>query len=163
MRRGFNLLGGAVLGLSMSQFPEYTQQYEQRLGGAVDELETIISDFDATAAEQGLDREEALIRYEINPDAFIVERGVDMRRTIMRYERLSTHLAAIEDAGPLTRVSAMMQNYDPAIGEAAFAAYEPAIPTTLEGAGYTGAGLLGGYGLIALMGAPLRRRSKRYS
>jgi hypothetical protein len=38
MRRSLSLLGGLGLGLALSQFPEYAQQYTQRLGGAVDEL-----------------------------------------------------------------------------------------------------------------------------
>ena len=29
----------SALGVCFSQFPEYAQQYEQRLGGAVDELQ----------------------------------------------------------------------------------------------------------------------------
>ncbi|MCK4862479.1 MAG: DUF2937 family protein, partial [Rhodobacteraceae bacterium] len=35
------IVGAVALGVSMSQFPEFTQQYQQRLGGAVDELRII--------------------------------------------------------------------------------------------------------------------------
>ena len=163
MRRTLNIIGGAALGLSLSQAPEFTQQYEQRLGGAVDELSAIIADFDATATAQGLNREQALERYQINPDAFIVARGVDMQKTLARYARLSAHLGAIEEAGPFARVAALAQNYDPAIAEAAFATYEPAVPTTVEGLSFTAVGALGGYGLAALATAPFRRRRRRFS
>lgn len=158
MRRTLNIIGGAALGLSLSQFPEYAQQYEQRLGGAVDELQAVISDFDATASAQGLDRDEALARYDSNPDVFIIGRGMDMRKTIARYERLSAHLEALETTGPLTHVTALLQNYDPQIAQSALDAYAPAVPTTLEGAGWAGAGAVGGYGLMALLTAPFRRR-----
>ena len=42
MRRALSILGGLVLGFGFAQFPEYAQQYEQRLGGAVDELRIIV-------------------------------------------------------------------------------------------------------------------------
>ena len=38
MRRALSVLGGLALGFGFAQFPEYAQQYEQRLGGAVDEV-----------------------------------------------------------------------------------------------------------------------------
>ena len=50
-------LGGAV---SLSQFPEFSQQYLQRLAGAVDELQVIVETFDADAKGANLTRDEAL-------------------------------------------------------------------------------------------------------
>ena len=52
----FGLLGAA----SFSQLPEFTQQYTQRLGGAVDELVHFVAEFDTDAAQTGLSRVEAL-------------------------------------------------------------------------------------------------------
>ena len=43
------MIGGLALGVVLSQFPEYAQQYTQRLGGAVDELRIITEDFDRAA------------------------------------------------------------------------------------------------------------------
>ena len=37
MRRTLAVVGGVGLALVLSQFPEYAQQYQQRLGGAVDD------------------------------------------------------------------------------------------------------------------------------
>lgn len=163
MRRTLSIIGGVALGLALSQFPEYAQQYEQRLGGAVNELAAVIADFDATAAAQGLNREAALGRYAVNPDTFIVARGTDMRKTLARYEKLSAHLMALEEAGPGVRLAALAQNYDPIIAQAAFEAYQPAVPTTAEGLGMAGAGAIGGYGAMALVTAPFGRRRRRYS
>ena len=75
MRRALATLGGLGLAIACSQFPEYAQQYEQRLGGAVDELRIIVADFDADARKFGLSREEALGRYAASPDPFIMARG----------------------------------------------------------------------------------------
>jgi hypothetical protein len=63
VRRALGMLGGLALGFALSQFPEYAQQYVQRLGGAVDELRIIVADFDRGAAEAGLTRDEALARF----------------------------------------------------------------------------------------------------
>ena len=75
MRRSLGLVGGLALGVALSQFPEYAQQYTQRLGGAVDELRVITSDFDRAAAQSGLTREQALARYQQSPDQFLTGRG----------------------------------------------------------------------------------------
>ena len=37
---------GLLLGFVLSQTPEFAQQYRQRLGGAVDELQRIVLQFD---------------------------------------------------------------------------------------------------------------------
>ena len=49
MRRMIAGIGGLALAIVLSQFPEYAQQYTQRLGGAVDELRVITEDFDRAA------------------------------------------------------------------------------------------------------------------
>lgn len=161
MRRALNVAGGVALGLALSQFPEFSQQYAQRLGGAVDELHAIVTEFDAAAAREGLSRDEALVRYEDNADTFIAGRGTDMGITIARYERLSSHLSVLESAGPLGRLTGLAQYYDPQIGARAFEAYKPGVPVTTEGFVYAGVGILAGYGIVALLTAPLRRRRNR--
>lgn len=164
MRRAISILGGVGLGLMLSQFPEYAQQYQQRLGGAVDELRVIVTDFDATAAREGLNRKQALIRYQENTDNFIVGRGADMAATIVRYERLSGHLGTLEDTGPLQRLSGFTRFYDEEIGTQALNAYIPAMPVSVEGLAYAGVGVLSGYGavslILGLLGAPFRRRAR---
>jgi len=44
------------LALAGSQIPEFAQQYRQRLGGAIDELNRMIAQFDSEAAGQSLTR-----------------------------------------------------------------------------------------------------------
>lgn len=68
-------IGGLGLAVTLSQFPEYAQQYTQRLGGAVDELRVITEDFDRAADASGLDRQTALARYNGSADAFLADRG----------------------------------------------------------------------------------------
>src|SRR3569833_3365876 len=136
MRRTLAVLGGLGLAAMFAQFPEYAQQYEQRLGGAVDELRIIVADFDADAQKFGLSRDEALRHYAISPDAFIVARGQSMARTLARYAKLNRQLNNHKAADPRTRVTHLNDYLDSQISGRARAAGGPAGP----GAGGGGRG-----------------------
>ncbi|WP_299848506.1 DUF2937 family protein [uncultured Roseovarius sp.] len=58
--RAMMLAGGIAGATGFSQFPEYSQQYTQRLAGAVDELSRVVRAFDADAGRLDLTREAAL-------------------------------------------------------------------------------------------------------
>jgi hypothetical protein len=132
MRRALSIVGGLALGFGFAQFPEYAQQYEQRLGGAVDELRIIVEDFDRGAAAFGLDREQALLRYAVSPDEFLQDRGLSMRLTIGRYERLRADLARLQSAGAAERVKLLPRYLDSDVGARALENFEPGVPATGE-------------------------------
>lgn len=149
MRRTLAVLGGLGLAAVFAQFPEYAQQYEQRLGGAVNELRIIVADFDADAQKFGLSREEALRHYAVSPDAFLQARGVSMARTLARYTRLNAQLTDLAAADPWTRVTHLNDYLDAQISSQALAAFKPAVPVTGEGVMWAIAGFGLGYGLLA--------------
>lgn len=162
MRRIVAGIGGLTLGLALSQFPEYAQQYTQRLGGAVDELRVITEDFDRGAAEGGLDRVTALARYNASNDQFLAGRGGSMSATFQRYDSLSTTLARIEGAGAVERLQSLPAYLDSDIGRRTLENYRPAVPVTMEGILYAGGGFILGYlvlsGLWRFAMLPFRRR-----
>lgn len=149
MRSALSVVAGVGLGLTFSQFPEYSQQYEQRLGGAVDELAIITRTFDRAAAEANLTREQALDTYRGVGNAFLSGQGADMEANFVRYARLSSHLIALEKAGPVDKLVGFSNYYDAEIGQRAFDAYNPAVPVTAEGFVYAGAGVMVGYGVFS--------------
>ncbi len=163
--RLFSVIGGVVFGLAASQFPEFAQQYEQRLGGAVDELRVIAEKFDSAAAEAGLTRDQALGTYDETENAFLTKQGANIAATLDRYARLKTQLAALENANIVTRVTDMALYYDPDIAAGAMESYNPAVPVTQEGFVYAGVGVLAGYFLFAGLGwagaKPVRRWQRR--
>jgi hypothetical protein len=165
MRRTLSILGGLGLGICLSQFPEYAQQYTQRLGGAVDELRIITAEFEQAAADSSLSREEALDRFQAVNDPFIQGRGLSMRETIARYETLSATLAEIQNATGWDRFVAMPRYLDSEIGGRTLDNFKPAIPVSIEGFAYAAAGFLLGYlvtsGLVRLAMLPFRRRPVR--
>jgi hypothetical protein len=145
MRRFVGLAAGILVAAAFGQFPEYAQQYTQRLGGAVDELRVIVANFDAQATQNGFDRAEALRRYEIAGDTFLVAQGTDMARTISRYDDLSAALVELENATPFERLQNLPLYLDTDIGARTLEAYRPAVPVTVEGFAYAAAGLALGY------------------
>ena len=165
MRKTLSILGGLALALVLSQFPEYAQQYAQRLGGAVDELRIITEAFDQAADQSGLTREQALGRYSGTDDSFIVDRGVSMAATFARYEQLSAMLVRIQGADAWERFTLLPDFLDTDIGARALQNFQPAVPVTMEGFAYAGGGFLVGYlslsALVSVLMLPFRPRRPR--
>lgn len=165
MRRALSLIGGLVLAVAFSQFPEYAQQYVQRLGGAVDELARTTQDFDRAAAEGGLSRDEALVRYAQSQDDFLEGRGYAMGDMFARYASLSATLAQVQGASPWERAQMLPDYFDSEIGRRTLDDFKPAVPVTVEGFAYAGVGLVAGYLLVSalwwLLALPARLRRNR--
>ncbi|WP_082460744.1 DUF2937 family protein [Devosia sp. Leaf64] len=166
MRRMLAGVGGVGLAVMLSQFPEYAQQYTQRLGGAVDELRIMTEDFDRSAGEAGLDRVGALSRYQSSTDTFLADRGRSMERTFGRYAELNATLQRIAGADPLERLRNLPAYLDTDIGRRTLENYKPAMPVTAEGLLYAGTGFALGYiilsALIRFCSLPFRRRRVVY-
>ena len=166
MRRVVAGFGGVALAVALSQFPEYAQQYTQRLGGAVDELRIVTQKFDRDAQEAGLDRQQALTRFETSADTFLAGRGVSEAANFVRYEQLSTTLARIQNANALERFQMLPAYLDTDIGARTLENYQPAVPVTVEGVLYAGGGLLVGYlflsGIWRFLAMPFRKRYPAY-
>ncbi|MBV2360498.1 DUF2937 family protein [Thalassococcus sp. CAU 1522] len=148
--RALALAGGLAGAAGLSQFPEFSQQYMQRLGGAVDELGRAVARFDADAASVGLDRMAALDALA-EGGAMGAARARTMQETIDRHARLQDDLTALQGAGPFMRARLAGHLGDREIAARAMAAFEPAIPATFEGAVFAGTGFLGGWAAVAAL------------
>ena len=149
---------GLMAGVATSQAPEFTQQYRQRIGGAVDELSQIIKQFDVEARSEGLERSAALARLATNADILARQRGEAVVNAVTRHDRLSAQLENFATAGPFARLAVMAKDFDPQVAKRAWSSFEPALPVTAEGAASAGAGFVAGYGLWRLLALPFRRR-----
>lgn len=158
MLRILTLAGGLSGAAGLSQFPEFSQQYAQRLGGAVDALEQVVADFDASAAAEGLSRDAAL--KQMVGSAFVERRRADMQRTITRYDVLQGQAIAFEKAGPFMRAY-HTPGMDREIVRATWTAFQPAVPLTFAGGVFAAFGfVLGGAFMGGVMGA-VRAVSRR--
>ncbi|MDO6586495.1 DUF2937 family protein [Salipiger sp. 1_MG-2023] len=158
--RAFAMIAGMTGAVGLSQFPEYSQQYTQRLGGAVDELSAVVAQFDHDAAGVGLDRGEAL-RQLATAGEFGAARAESMRQTIARQQRLAGDLAALDGAGPFMRARLAGHLGDPDIAARAWQAFRPALPVSFEGVTYAAAGFGAGWLALALVAGLARRMLRR--
>ncbi|MEW5424944.1 DUF2937 family protein [Amorphus sp. 3PC139-8] len=158
--RTLTLAAALFCGVVGSQVPEFAQQYRQRLSGAVDELRAVVASFDADAERVGYTRPQALAALARAGDPFPRERAKSMQETIERYERLSRQQVAFRSAGPFARIVVLAEDFDPTLADAAWADYEPGVPTTMEGAVAGGIGAGAGATLVNLFGFAGGRRKR---
>ncbi|MFK7879760.1 DUF2937 family protein [Roseobacter sp.] len=159
--RAMTLTAGLAGGFGAAQFPAYSQQYLQRLGGAVDALQQVVADFDASAQAEGLTRQAALA--QMQGGAFVERRRADMTRAIQRYETLQSDFATLAGQGPFMRAYHVGRLTDAEIATRAWQAFQPAFPlnfsTLLFAAFGFGVAVTGFHLLLAILRLPFRRRS----
>lgn len=162
--RLFPLAGGLVGALAFSQFPEFSQQYVQRLSGAVDELRAVTILVDGAAAAVGKTREEALDEMRSGNSALISDMGSGLAERVARYERLRSDYEALRPATPVARLGKFYRIRDPELVGRTWEHYQPAVPVTVDGFLTAGIGFAFGWALIAgvlsLLLRPFRRARK---
>jgi hypothetical protein len=158
--RRLALVIAVLAGLIGSQGPEFAQQYRQRLGGALEELNRIVSEFDDEVQRRNLTRAGGLSQLEHNDDSLARERGKDMRKAIDRDQRLNEQIEAMNSAGPLTRLFVVAMNFDPEIARGALNNYEPAAPLSFGALAAASLAALCGWAATLLVAWPFRRRSR---
>lgn len=152
----------ALIGaLGLSRAPEFAQQYQQRLGGALDELSIIVADFDRDATLAGIGRSQALAIYDGAGEPFLRNRGQSMRRTITRFETIARQSAEMAEASPFLKPFALIANADDMIVTNAWRDFKPAVPITPAGLFWTLAGSILGAGLAGGTAAALRFRRQQ--
>ena len=155
MIRLLALISGLLGAGTLSQFPEFSQQYYQRLSGAVDELRPIALSVDLTARAQGLTRREALNQLQGNETADSVRES--LATSVKRYDRLSAAEARLADATPLERLAQPWSFADTDLFERTWDDYEPALPLTRAGLISAAVGFLLAWLLVIAVFASLRR------
>lgn len=128
--RLFVVVVAALGGLIGAQFPEFSQQYRQRLGGALEEVGHVVADFDADVARSRLTRERALESFDRAQDPFLRDRGVSTRSTLARYDRLFEQKVRLEAAPPLLRPVVVLNRPDMTVMQGAWSDFQPAVPLT---------------------------------
>ena len=155
------IAGGLAGAAGLSQYPEFSQQYTQRLGGQVDALSEVVADFEASAMRSGLTRTQAFD--QMTGTQFLDDRQADMRRTFTRHAVLTENLARLRGASAMERLAMPHRLTDTQTLSRTWNDYAPAVPLTASGAVAAGAGFLGGWAIIgalmSLLAWPFRRRA----
>ena len=146
---------------AFAQFPEFSQQYLQRLGGAVQALDEVVGDFDVLAQKLGLTRFQAL--EQMQGTAFVEAQKADMERVFLRHATLSADYAAMREAGPFMRVYHARRTGDPELLRGTAGDFVPALPLSFAGAVFAGVGLVLGWLaarlLLVLLSGFFRRKT----
>lgn len=163
MIRALCLIGGLTGAAALSQYPEFSQQYLQRLGGQVDELTRQVTEFDQTALADGMGREEMLQQMAATP---LVEGQEAMwRRTFARHARLNESLTLLREATPMARLTMPHRMTDAATVQAVWADFTPAMSLSVVGLASAGTGFLGGWisfaAVLAFLSVPFRKEPKQ--
>ncbi len=163
MIKALSLAGGLAGAACLSQYPEFSQQYTQRLAGQVDALSLVVADFEASALRSGLTRTQAFEQMTGTP--FLDDRQADMRRTFTRHAALSDNLIRLRGASAMARLSMPHRLGDAETLARTWGDFAPAVPLSASGAVAAGGGFVGGWagmaGLLSLILWPLRRRAAR--
>lgn len=155
---------GAVL---FSQGPEFMQQYLQRLGGHLQEAQRQVGLFRQAALQSGQTLDQFIVATRTNSNAGVAHLSSVMADAVDRVASLQAAHDALAHSSLWARPFVFVQHLDPGIAHATWAAYLPAVPTTIEGLLYAAAGMLtflvvyhlavkGALGLVFRKPAPAR-------
>jgi hypothetical protein len=153
-------VAGAVL---FSQFPEFMQQYLQRLEGHLDEAKLAVQRFKDAALQSGMSLDQLVSNASQNPDPAIGKLGGVVRAAVARVDELGAADAALRGASVWTRPFVFLAHADWGIARATLSIYRPAVPTTVEGALYACAGIIVVLGVyhLGVRGPVVRHFQKR--
>lgn len=162
MRKGGLLLCGFIGALLLSQFPEFFQQYTQRLGGRLDELTAQVSALEGRATAAGKDVRGYIRGFLLHRDVDVRREGMELQAMVDRRTVLAESYQALTGADQWWRAAAFARQVDWRTAGATLEIYRPAVPVTPEAGIYAGAGFGGGaLVFLAILGlwGPERRRS----
>jgi hypothetical protein len=163
MRKSGLLVCGFLGALLLSQFPEFFQQYTQRLGGRLDELTTQVSALEERAAASGKDLTGYLRVFLLHRDVDVRREGQELRAMVQRRAALAESYRSLTGVDRWWRAAAFAENVDWQTARATIEVYRPAMPVTPEAGIYAGAGFGTGAAIfLAILGlwGPERRRSR---
>ncbi len=152
------LILALVMASLLSQFPAFSDQYVQRLGGQVDALSRVAQEFDASATKAGLTREAALA--DLSGSAFRDTHQEDMRAVFSRLTKARADLDLLRSASPLERMTLPQRFRDVETLAATWHDFKPALPITTTGLIAAVIGFALGWILALVIGLFLPRRER---
>ena len=136
----FGLFGASGL----AQGPEMASQYEQRIGGALSELQTVIEQFDKDVAKNGLTRATALETYRQASAPFLKDRGQSMQIALTRFDTLTHQVKTFKTSNDLYKPIYLFAEGDEKVMQGMLKDYTFGIPVTLSGIVYAAFGFFFG-------------------
>lgn len=145
MLRALHLAFALLCGAAMSQFPEFYQQYQQRLGGSLDEVTMQIAALDARAEEAGMDRYDYVRHFQTNSDAVIQREGDAMLDTVARHRWLTDSLERMRQAPWYMIIIETLFHLDREALTNTLENFVPAVPLSVSGGAHAFLGFFFGF------------------
>lgn len=160
LRKYVMILGGLAGAAFLSQFPAFHQQYLQRIGGTLDEVNRQIDALDDRAAEQGLDRYGYIRRFLNNTDASVHSEGLYLENLLVRQIRIRQSIEKLREAPAAMQLPILVQYLDTETAQGVMDDFVPALNLSTTGLIYAGSGFGAGFlgtGFLTVF-IPRRRR-----
>lgn len=141
-------VAGAFL---FSQFPLFMQYYTHQLIGHVAELQWQVSTMRHSASMVGKSLDQYISKFSSHADSDFSLQGKMMQQTLDRWHHFSEGLQGMQQATVWEKPFLFLKNFDLSIATTTFEAYQPAIPTSLEGGIYALLGLMAGFSFFWLI------------
>jgi hypothetical protein len=151
------VLAGAV---AFSQVPRFVQEYEQRLGGALQEAQRQLDRYETLARQHDLNVSGLGQRFAASADPAVAGIGRIVQEQAGRLEDLRAQAQALAAAGRLAKPMVLLRHHDSAILAATWAKF--AYTLTLD-PGFAALGAAAGLLLNALIWWAPYRRQRRLS
>ncbi|ALV27185.1 DUF2937 family protein [Pannonibacter phragmitetus] len=156
LARPVALAFGLLAGITASQLPEFAQQYRQRLGGAIDALQTVMLQAAEDAQRSGLDVDGAIARLKASGDQLVAAQGRSLEEIGDRLANMRAEREAYAEADEFGRLLVFLTSADRELARRTYDDFEPAVPVTAEGILTGILGLFAGLGSLRISGAFLR-------
>ncbi len=147
MDRIFMLLG-AVVG---SQFPEFMQQYTQRLSGHAAELSQLIAKLTEMASLSNKTLDQYIYKFLSSPDPDFINQGEFMKAVVNRWQELNVSLHSLADATLWNKPYYFFKYMNYPIADTTMHSFKPGINLTVEGLCYAILGMVCAYVLYQLV------------
>jgi hypothetical protein len=135
-------VGGAIV---FSQFPQFMQQYTQRLSGHLSELDLQVKLMQNAAEASSLSLNAYIQKFlQSNSEPAFNRQGEIMQQVMDRFQNLSAALKSFQDASLYKRPFVFITHLNGDIAGDTWTTFQPGIPTTLEGLVYAFVGMLAG-------------------
>lgn len=160
LRKYVMILGGLAGAALLSQFPAFHQQYLQRIGGTLDEVNRQVEALDARAADQGMKRYDYIRRFLNSSDASVRSEGFYLENLLARQIRIRQSINKLRDAPATMQLPILVQYVDMDTAERVMDDFAPSLTLSTTGLIYAGAGFGTGFlgtGFLTVF-VPRRRR-----
>jgi hypothetical protein len=101
-----------LVGFVVSQLPRFVQEYEQRLGGALQEASRQLEEFRRNAESSSLSFNEYVGRHLDSPDPALRATGRTIQNSVLRVSDLREQAQRLKDAGKFGKPAVLTRTYD---------------------------------------------------